>query len=737
MDLPFRAEYAKSGYSRCRECNTLIAKDTLRLAVISQAPTFDGKVPYWYHVPCFFVKQRVKSVGDISNFESLRTEDQQLIKSKVAGGPSGSTSGVSNGMSAREIKDMKEQNALMYHYHDRLKLLQKKELTVLLEYNNQEPVATSTETIHDRLADAMTFGALLPCRECGHSQIVFRSGVGYLCLGNKNEWVKCEAVTGDPKRKPFLVPYDLKKKFEFLATYKYKPQKRIFQSNKPTVSKSLSFSGGKYNESNLPYKVKLKVQNGVAVDPASGLEDIAHVYRLNNDNYTAVLSEVDLQSGRNSYYILQILESNDETTYWLFRAWGRVGTKFGSKKLEIRASGEDAIAKFEDIFKDKTGNMWRNRANFVKVADKKNWVDVSYKDESAVPSKLSQPVQNLITLIFNKDTMKNIMLEFELDTEKMPLGKLSKKQIKQAFEVLTELQNCISASGDRKTTNRNILGLTNRFYTLIPHNFGVDNPPLLNNMDTIQQKHEMLRALMEIEIAHSMLRDVESENNHVHPIDSYYLKLKTKITSLNKTDREFQTLQLYVQNTHAKAHNNYRLEIVEIYKVERQGERKRYEPFNNLYNRKLLWHGSRLANFAGILSQGLTIPEVPQTGAMFGKGIYFADRVSKSANYCKYKDNNNTGLVLLCQVALGKMHELTQAQPDLMEPPAGKHSVKALGKIEPDPSQSIVRDEVEIPLGKGIVVDSRRKLLHNEYIVYDVAQVKVEYLVQLKFLCNR
>jgi hypothetical protein len=39
--------------------------------------------------------------------------------------------------------------------------------------------------------------------------------------------------------------------------------------------------------------------------------------------------------------------------------------------------------------------------------------------------------------------------------------------------------------------------------------------------------------------------------------------------------------------------------------------------------------------FAGILSQGLRIapPEAPSIGYMFGKGVYFADMVSKSANY--------------------------------------------------------------------------------------------------------
>ena len=74
----------------------------------------------------------------------------------------------------------------------------------------------------------------------------------------------------------------------------------------------------------------------------------------------------------------------------------------------------------------------------------------------------------------------------------------------------------------------------------------------------------------------------------------------------------------------------------------------------------LLWHGSRLTNYVGILSQGLRIapPEAPVTGYMFGKGVYFADMVSKSAQYCFTTRENNTGLMLLCDVALGECNDL-------------------------------------------------------------------------------
>ncbi len=42
---------------------------------------------------------------------------------------------------------------------------------------------------------------------------------------------------------------------------------------------------------------------------------------------------------------------------------------------------------------------------------------------------------------------------------------------------------------------------------------------------------------------------------------------------------------------------------------------------------------------------------------MFGKGVYFADMVTKSANYCFTSRDNNIGLMLLCEVALGGINE--------------------------------------------------------------------------------
>lgn len=104
----------------------------------------------------------------------------------------------------------------------------------------------------------------------------------------------------------------------------------------------------------------------------------------------------------------------------------------------------------------------------------------------------------------------------------------------------------------------------------------------------------------------------------------------------------------YVENTHATTHNAYKLEIDTIYSVYSPTEEERFR--TDIGNKQLLWHGSRLTNFVGILSQGIRIapPEAPVTGYMFGKGVYFADVVSKSANYCYASKANPVGCVMLC-----------------------------------------------------------------------------------------
>ena len=96
------------------------------------------------------------------------------------------------------------------------------------------------------------------------------------------------------------------------------------------------------------------------------------------------------------------------------------------------------------------------------------------------------------------------MLEMNYDTKKAPLGKLTKQQIKAGYEALKEIEALVNAG---KTTGPAIIDACNRFYTKIPHDFGFNKPPMINTLDAIKQKVNLLEALGEIEIAMKVLQD--------------------------------------------------------------------------------------------------------------------------------------------------------------------------------------------------------------------------------------
>lgn len=66
--------------------------------------------------------------------------------------------------------------------------------------------------------------------------------------------------------------------------------------------------------------------------------------------------------------------------------------------------------------------------------------------------------------------------------------------------------------------------------------------------------------------------------------------------------------------------------------------------------------------------------------------------------------------------------------------PKGKHSTKGIGRTQPDPAATKKLGDVIVPLGKGVTNnDIRSALLYNEYIVYDIAQVNIRYLLKVNF----
>jgi poly [ADP-ribose] polymerase len=134
---------------------------------------------------------------------------------------------------------------------------------------------------------------------------------------------------------------------------------------------------------------------------------------------------------------------------------------------------------------------------------------------------------------------------------------------------------------------------------------------------------------------------------------------------------------------------------------------------------QLYWHGSRNENWLSILDTGLRIRPsgVMTTGAMFGQGIYFADKFKKAFGYTSVRGsywasgNSNSGFMALFNVRVGKQLDVS------------RHSVSHYDLNTATLQRKGGYDSV---WGK-----SGPSLLNNEYIIYDAGQCTIAYLVEV------
>ncbi|XP_036151973.1 poly [ADP-ribose] polymerase 2 isoform X2 [Myotis myotis] len=542
------------------------------------------------------------------------------------------------------------------------------------------------------------------------------------------------------------------------------PAKKTRRCQRQEVKKE-PVPGGKADKDRTEDKqesVKTLLLKGKApVDPECTLKvGKAHIYCEGNDVYDVMLNQTNLQFNNNKYYLIQLLEDDAQRNFSVWMRWGRVG-KVGQHSL-VACSGDLSKAKevFQKKFLDKTKNNWEDREKFKKVPGKYDMVQMDYttntqneeetkKEESLKSplkpeSQLDLRVQELIKLICNVQAMEEMMIEMKYDTKKAPLGKLTVAQIKAGYQSLKKIEDCIRAGQQ----GRALVEACNEFYTRIPHDFGLRTPPLIRTEKELSDKIQLLEALGDIEIAIKLVKtELQSPE---HPLDQHYKKLHCALHPLDHKSYEFKIISQYLQSTHAPTHSDYTMTLLDVFEVEKEGEKEAFK--EDLHNRMLLWHGSRLSNWVGILSHGLQIapPEAPITGYMqrftnakllwditFGKGIYFADMSSKSANYCFASRLKNIGLLLLSEVALGQCNELLEANPEAEGLLEGKHSTKGLGKMAPNPASSVTLNGSTVPLGPahdtGILNPDGYTLNYNEFIVYNPNQVRMRYLLKVQF----
>jgi len=472
-----------------------------------------------------------------------------------------------------------------------------------------------------------------------------------------------------------------------------------------------------------------------------------------HQDYDCMLNQTNIGANNNKFYVIQLLEKDGK--YYAWTRWGRVGED-GQNALIGPSDFNKALKAFQSKFKDKTKNAWEDRANFEPHAGRYTLIEIDrsvdadtaaereekLKDIDAAaakvqsktskkfaPCKLEAPVEKFMNLIFDEDMFKGAMASFDIDVKKMPLGQLSKSQVEKGFEVLEDLEDAIKGK-----KSKSVEQITSRFYTVIPHAFGRRVPPVIDTLELLEKKYEMLNVLTDIEIAVTLQKEDAPKSAKLlpHPADENYSKLNAAIEVVDPKSKEYEFVEQYIEAT---ARSGRKPKLLNLFTLDRKPEGKRYAEHDDLDNRKLLWHGTNVAVVAAICKTGLRI--MPHSGGRVGKGIYLASENGKSINYMGWA-SGGIGVMFLAEAVLGKEHSITRDDSSLKAPPRGFHSIVARGQKEPDPKHDITHTfegrKVVIPQGKPIPVKeyARSSFDQSEYLVYSESQARIRYMCQVK-----
>ncbi len=131
----------------------------------------------------------------------------------------------------------------------------------------------------------------------------------------------------------------------------------------------------------------------------------------------------------------------------------------------------------------------------------------------------------------------------------------------------------------------------------------------------------MLAVLGDIEIAQGMFKDIEDKDKNKeevdHPLDVNYRAMNSTLEPVDEDSKEYKMIEKYMKNTMG----GRKLEILDVFTVDRKGEQDRFKTHDDIKERKLLWHGTNVAVIMAIMKTGLRI--MPHSGGRVGRGCKF------------------------------------------------------------------------------------------------------------------
>lgn len=454
----------------------------------------------------------------------------------------------------------------------------------------------------------------------------------------------------------------------------------------------------------------------------------------------AVLQVTDIKTNKNKYYAVE-LHSTKKAADYKFRVFTHYGRtddletnpNAGQKESRYFSHVGEAEANYQKIYKQKTSkskgykevNLASSKIGSQKArgtssgeVDDKTLEKLNQKGKKGKKAKpkvkkstLPVAIQSLVTYLYSEATnalTTQANAKITADGIETPLGILTLGQIEKGEEYLEKAFKTFNSK--KKNRVSELERLSGEFYSAIPHRIGrsrkAAQEAILDTLAEFEQKIELvqlMKDMLSVNGDEGVLFDSE--------VDGKYKALGCELGTLESKGKEYKEIADLVLKSQIK---HKRIKVQNVFKVKRPGD---WEAFDDkVSNKRLLFHGSRIQNWVGILSRGILLPKivvsmgVNRTDAgWLGNGIYFGDAACTSSFYTS-AGKKSTRFMAVARVGLGKMKEYKKITYGLSSPPKGYDSCHG------------VRSK------KGV----SSQFADDEYVVYRAEQQRIEYLVEFK-----
>lgn len=434
----------------------------------------------------------------------------------------------------------------------------------------------------------------------------------------------------------------------------------------------------------------------------------------------AVLQKTDISNNNNKYYAIELHKAGKK--FRVFTHYGRTddlnsNPDAGAKESRYCSSETEAAGVYDSIFKQKTGSSkgyqqvhlasskigsQQAQGQSCGDIDDKTLTKMKNQPKQKKPRiSLDKPVADLVKYLYGEAVSTlttTVDASITANGIETPLGVLTIGQVDSGQAILDQIA---AAVGKSRKNKEELAALSGQFYTAIPHRLGRSRQAIEDAVITTAK--DVLAKNETLQLMRDML-NVNGDSNVLmsSEIAQKYQALHCDIGCLGKV--EFNRIAKYIAESARR-----KLQVKNIWRLGRSDEQSAFD--KKIGNEKLLFHGSGVANWVGILSRGILLPKavvklgVQRTDAgWLGCGIYFGDDIQTSCFYA-HGGKRGTKFIAIAKVALGKVKKYRKITYGLTSPPQGFHSCHGV---------------------KG------SQFSDDEFVVYKQNQQALEYLVEVK-----